>query len=73
MYGVLISEVHFFAITGKMVHEYGLPRGQEESVFAPSAHCTHVAKVWCAHGAKMDSFDPVEVCIHGPFSLCIFH
>ena len=28
--------------------------------------------VRCAHGANTDSFslDPVEVCIHGPFSLC---
>ena len=31
---------------------------------------TFATCVWCAHGAKMDSFDPVEVCIHGPFSLC---
>ena len=25
--------------------------------------------VRCAHSAKTDSFDPVEVRIHGPFSL----
>ena len=26
--------------------------------------------VQCAHGANTDSFDPVEVRIHGPFSMC---
>ena len=32
---------------------------------------TFATCVQCPHGEKMDSFDPVEVCIQAPFSLCV--